>query len=187
MRRDEMMTNESDFQTACGWWSDLPNIWTPVGWEGHLFRFSLLWDGTIIAPPHLNRRTEAWRDQGVQVACRPIMGPCPGDDGWNNQGWNTGAVPVLWTEKFTPEGILYRQEVFAHVLGGQAIARGDEPLFAWIRLSLADMVTALPLEDETGFSAPLAVHTPPLAELKVLRINGRECDILQPQTVLPGV
>jgi hypothetical protein len=22
---------EPDFETACGWWSDLPNSWTPVG------------------------------------------------------------------------------------------------------------------------------------------------------------
>lgn len=149
---------EPNFDTACGWWSDLPNIWTPVGWEGHLFRFSVLWDGTLIAQPHLNRRTEAWRDQGAQIACRPITGPLPGDDGWNTQGWNAGPAPVLWTEKFT-EGILYRQDVFAHVPGGRTVERGDEPLFAWIRLSLADTVEALPLEDETAFDVAIqGVH-----------------------------
>lgn len=149
---------EPSFETACGWWGDLPNIWTPVGWEGHLFRFSVLWDGTIVAQPNLNRRTEAWRDQGAQVACRPITGALPGDDGWNTQGWNEGAAPVLWTEKFA-EGILYRQEVFAHVPGGGPVERGDEPLFAWIRLSLADTVEALPLEDETAFDVAIqGVH-----------------------------
>lgn len=149
---------EPNFETACGWWSDLPNIWTPVGWEGHLFRFSVLWDGTIIAQPHLNRRTEAWRDQGAQVSCRPITGSWPGDDGWNTQGWMSNPAPVLWTEKFT-EGILYRQEIFAHIPGGQAIAHGNEPLFAWIRLSLADTVEALPLDDETSFDIAIqGVH-----------------------------
>jgi hypothetical protein len=149
---------EPSFETACDWWNDLPNIWTPVGWEGHLFRFNLLWDGTIIAQPHLNRRTEAWRDQGAQVSVRPITGVWPGDDDSNTQGWNAGAAPVLWTETFG-DGILYRQEVFAHVPGAQAVARGDEPLFAWIRLSLADTVTALPLEDETAFDVAIqGVH-----------------------------
>jgi hypothetical protein len=149
---------EPNFATACGWWSDLPNIWTPVGWEGHLFRFSLLWDGTIIAPPHLNRRSESWKDQGAQISCRPLTGHLPGDDGWNTQGWNEGAAPVLWTEKFT-QGILYRQEVFAHVPGGRAVERGDEPLFAWVRLTLADTVEALPLDDETAFDLAIqGVH-----------------------------
>ena len=66
------------------------------------------------------------------------------------QGWNDCAAPVLWTER-CHDGIVYRQEVFAHIPGGQVARRGDEPLFAWIRLSVADTIEALPLEDETAF------------------------------------
>lgn len=154
-------TTETDFQTACGWWSDLPNIWTPVGWEDHLFRFNVLWDGTILAQPQLNRRTVAWEGEGAQIAFAPIRGEWPGDDGMTSQGWRACATPVLRTERFR-DGILHRQEVFAHVPGGRAVRRGDEPLFAWIRLSLADTVDTLPLENETAFDLAIqAVHVSP--------------------------
>lgn len=48
---------EPDFETARGWWADLPNIFTTLGWTEHLFRFNVLWNGTLLAQPDLNRRT----------------------------------------------------------------------------------------------------------------------------------
>ena len=48
--------SEPNFSTACDWWPDLPNIWTPLGWREHMFRFNVLWNGTILAQPHTNRR-----------------------------------------------------------------------------------------------------------------------------------
>ena len=171
MQKATAKTIEPNYAAACNWWSDLPNIWTPVGWQDHLFRFNVLWDGTIVAqtqeiwwgPPdcteavigHTNRRTEAWKNQGVLLFCSPLRA-CSGGDSWRGddnthmQGWKACPTPVLWTER-AHDGILYRQEIFAHVPGGQALRRGDEPLFAWIRLSLADMIDALPLENEVAF------------------------------------
>lgn len=50
--------------------------------------------------------------------------------------------------------------------------RGDEPLFAWIRLSVADIVEALPLEGETA--PKVLLHRSPVPGLKTVRINGVE-------------
>ena len=91
---------------ACQGWPDLRNIWTPIGWKDHLFRFNVLFNGTLLAKPDLNRRTEAWKGQGVQVAfvpsCKEALKGWPAslthDDGMTRQGWQDGPAPVLWTE-----------------------------------------------------------------------------------------
>jgi hypothetical protein len=166
---------EPNYETACGWWADLPEIWTPVGWKDHLFRFNVLWNGTILAQPDLNRRTEAWKGQGVQLAFAPLARPddlerftqkppvfLTRDDGMVRQGWSDGAAPVLWTE-WAQDGFLFRQEVFGHVPGGGDVATGVEPLFAWVRLSVHDACTELPLDARHGFlikiNAPHFRHT----------------------------
>jgi len=51
-------TAEPDMETALAWWTDLPNKWTVIGWKDHLFRYNVLFNGTLIAQPDLNRRTE---------------------------------------------------------------------------------------------------------------------------------
>ncbi|MHB9130241.1 MAG: hypothetical protein ACYDBB_04005 [Armatimonadota bacterium] len=151
---------EPDYRTACTWWSDLPDIWTPIGWKDHLFRFNVLWNGTIIAQPDLNKRTAAWKGQGVQIACIPTLNEpftclliptyVHSDENSVRQGWNDGVTPVLWSE-WSLGGVLLRQEIFAHVPGGQAVETGDEPLFAWVRFSVRDVVTALPRDPHLGF------------------------------------
>ena len=64
---------EPDYQTACPWWADLPNIWTPIGWKDHLCRFNILWNGTILAKPDMNRRTKHLAGQGLQLAITPQL------------------------------------------------------------------------------------------------------------------
>src|SRR5512136_1319710 len=98
---------EPNMDMALGWWSELPNKWTPVGWKDHLFRFNVLFNGTIIADPAPvsgglapNRRTAAWKGQGVQLEFIPSanggFGNFPArDDGRVVQGWNDGDAPVL--------------------------------------------------------------------------------------------
>ena len=133
---------------ACRWWTDLQNVWTPIGWKDHLFRFNVLYEGTILAEPELNRRTSQWAGQGMQ------LGFIPSSDGlvpwWRvkretyrlddtggrigNQGWTDRPTPVLWTE-WDSDGVVLRQEVFGHIPGAAAIQSGIEPLFAWVRLS----------------------------------------------------
>ena len=62
---------EPNIETAFTWWSELPSKWTPVGWKDHLFRFNIPWNGAIVAQPNLNRRTEQWKGQGVQLLVSP--------------------------------------------------------------------------------------------------------------------
>lgn len=151
--------NEPDFQTACQWWSDLPNIWTPLGWRDHLCRFNVLWNGSVLAQPSLNRRTAHWAGQGLQLSVAPhyteryydwSAASLHQDDGAVRQGWSRDDAPVLWTE-WARDGLLTRSEMFAHVPGGGEVERGDEPLFLWMRLRIHDLCPVLPAEPEYGF------------------------------------
>ena len=150
---------EPTFRQACQWWPDLPNIWTPLGWPEHQVRFSVFWNGTLFAQPCLNNRTKHLDGLGVQVAFAPhytdffSLWNSPSlahDDGMMRQGWNDGDAPVLWTE-WSKDGVLLRQQVFAHISGGGATVTGNEPLFAWVRLYVHELCEALPLEEVDGF------------------------------------
>src|SRR5262245_7195549 len=151
---------EPTFQIASTWWPDLPNIWTPIGWKDHLFRFAVFCNGTPMATPDVNgnRRASAWQGMGVQIGFAPNCSdwePLLGaflrvDDNLITQGWNDCAAPVLWSD-FSRDGFLLRQEVFAHITGGGDVQTGIEPLFAWVRLSVRDRIDELQLEDVAGF------------------------------------
>ena len=135
---------EPDYRTAVGWWRELPKKWTPVGWKNHLFRFNVLFNGALVADPHVNRRTKAWASAGL------LLWPSwadPVDDGTVRQGWSgEHETPLLWTEwggsplaAAQAPGVVLRQEVFAHVPGGSPVKTGREPLFAWVRLSVSPL------------------------------------------------
>ncbi len=159
---------EPDFETACRWWPDLPNIWTPVGWKDHLFRFNVFWSGLILAQPDLNRRTQKYAGEGVQMTIFPAWRLEPSadttvtlfvqqavdfawhDDGLVTQGWLDGAAPVLWSE-IGLDGVKLRQYIFAHVPGGKPVESGIEPLFAWVRVEIHELCEGLPHEDRYGF------------------------------------
>jgi len=146
-------TPEPDVLTARSWWPAQQNVWTPVGWKDHLFRFNVLYNGALIAHPHPQGRevTEQWAGLDLQLTITPSVDsliPEPSgrepyqmndtpDMGLGLQGWENSAAPVLWTEWRLREGLVLRQEVFAHVPGGKEVETGIEPLFAWLRLSIA--------------------------------------------------
>jgi len=134
---------EPSFALASTWWADLWNIWTPLGWKDHLNHFNVLWDGTILAKPDLNRRSHG---QGVQLSLTPDFNDWKQrfaadtlriDNHSVAQGWNDDTAPVLWSE-WTNNGARFRSEVFAHVPGGGKLRRGDEPLFLWVRLRVEE-------------------------------------------------
>jgi len=164
-----VLSSEPNIRTALGWWGEIPDKWTPVGWKGHLFRFNIEFNGAIAAIPDLNRRTADWKGQGVLLTIYPTremavpdtISPWR-DDGSVVQGWNDCDAPVLWSE-WAVDGLIYRSEVFAHIPGAADIVSGTEPLFAWIRLSVYDRIEELPLEDECGFliriNAPCVAHS----------------------------
>jgi hypothetical protein len=179
MKKVTTRTREPDFNTACTWWPDLPNIWTPVGWKDHMFRFNILWDGSIYAQPHLNRRTETWKDEGLHLWLWPNgeewkerwpVKPITFDDGMVKQGWVDDDAPVLWSE-WSRDGLLLRSSVMVHIPGGSDVQTGVEPLFAWIRLSIEDLCPALPLEESHGFN--LLFMAPKLTFSMSARDNAR--------------
>jgi len=152
---------EPDIHTAMRWWSELPDIWTPIGWKHHLFRYNVLFNGMITAQPDRNSRTTAWQKQGIQLGVYPSGVPSspyfisePRDNGSVLQGWSDCAAPVLWSE-WVRHGLVLREEIFAHIPGGKAVESGIEPLFAWVRLSVCDSVEGLIVPEKYGFSIKL--------------------------------
>jgi hypothetical protein len=170
---------EPDMATALGWWSELPNKWTPVGWRDHLFRFNVLFNGTLIAQPNLNRRTSQWAGQGIQLSFMPsplrtfgigsLISEFPRhDDGRVIQEWTRDPAPVLrsnWVE----DGLLLSQDIFAHLAGDGSTQTGSEPLFAWVRLSIVGAVEGIPLPDRYAFA--LKVNAPHINTSEEIRNN----------------
>ncbi|MEW5978981.1 MAG: hypothetical protein AB1898_24570 [Acidobacteriota bacterium] len=162
-------SSEPDIETAFQWWSELPDKWTVIGWKDHMLRFNVLFDGTVVADPFTNQRTEQWREQGVQLSFAPSPGGTParsyyktGDDNAVLQGWSDHPTPVLWSE-WKSDSLYLRQEVFAHVPGGRPVETGIEPIYAWLRLAIIDWCEGLPREETYGFAirinAPCLRHT----------------------------
>lgn len=61
---------EPNAELAKSWWPPQKNVWTPLGWKDHLFRFNVVYNGTIVADPHpwkAKKHSEKWKDQGVQL------------------------------------------------------------------------------------------------------------------------
>lgn len=151
-----MTRQEPNYDKACQWWDDITDYWTPVGWKEHMFRFNVLFHGTILAKPDLSGRTEKWKGQGVQL----IFGPCwrqTHDSGITNQGWEDRNAPVLWTE-WPSHGMLLRETVFGHVPGARPVESGIEPLFAWIRLSIQTTFDGFP--DGDSFAFEVIINAP---------------------------
>lgn len=132
---------EPTYRIACQWWTELPKKWTPLGWKNHLFRYNVLFNGAVVADPHMNRRSAKWAGQGVLLW--PSMAN-PADDGTIRQGWNAEhETPVLWTDwggsafgDARAVGIALRQEMFAFTMPTEDVKTGIEPLLAWVRLSV---------------------------------------------------
>lgn len=172
-RVEEKMTDlntvsEPNIETALGWWSELPDKWTPVGWKDHLFRFNIMFNGAIAVQPNVNARTAEWAGQGMQLlVCpstdikRPYQAGLWRDDNSVVQGWKDCVAPVLYSD-WAVEGLVLRQEVFGHIPGADDVKTGIEPLFLWVRYSVQDRVEELPLPEEFGFriqiNAPCIKH-----------------------------
>src|SRR5688500_1991687 len=42
---------EPDIKAALAWWPPQQNVWTPIGWKDHLFRFQVVYNGHLICSP----------------------------------------------------------------------------------------------------------------------------------------
>lgn len=151
---------EPNVEIATNWWPPLTNVYTPIGWKNHLFRFNVYYSGVIMANPCPEPDVKAlapWNGLGAQISILPSENGLDPDrwrggtyqmttDGgrrWGYQGFLDRPTPVVWTEwrqSFRSAiGFILRQEVFAHVPGARPVATGQEPLFAWIRMSVREV------------------------------------------------
>ncbi|MDR1718839.1 MAG: hypothetical protein LBR67_01785 [Dysgonamonadaceae bacterium] len=165
--------NEPNVELAKLWWPDQRHVWTPIGWKDHYFRFNVLYNGAIMAEPCPNwtpARPHAlkWLGQDFMLKLIPSANGNPEelpatitsqwrvDGGHGLQGWRFDKqTPVLWTDFPLQEGLVVRQEVFAHIKGATEVQSGIEPLYAWIRLSVTH-VDALRHPEKFTFSMQLS-------------------------------
>src|SRR5665213_285581 len=43
--------SEPNIEGARLWWPEPRNVWTPIGWKDHLFRFNSVYNGTLLCSP----------------------------------------------------------------------------------------------------------------------------------------
>jgi hypothetical protein len=168
---------EPNAELAATWWPPQRHVWTPVGWKDHLFRFNVLYNGTVLCYPNpgfmgIKPYMQQWVGQNLQIDFIPsgkdALPELPKevrllrhlDGGHGNQGWVLGhETPVLWTEWATQDGLILRKEMFARVPGGDAVQTGIEPLYGWMRLSVAYVDPFKAPERFKLFVRLTAVHT----------------------------
>lgn len=179
--RSDPAQKEPNLEMASQWWPDLTDYWTPVGWKHHRFRYNIFFDGTIYVDPALSQTATAWAGQGVQIRVQPMASENVAaydrlraerytleDDRRCRQGWTADPAPVLWTE-WSRDGLLLREDIFAHVAGGAPVKDGLEPLFAWVRLSVHDLAEGLPLPKQYTFC--LQINSPHVRPSMLVRHN----------------
>ncbi|HWR14108.1 MAG TPA: hypothetical protein VN577_04735 [Terriglobales bacterium] len=145
---------EPNVEIAKQWWPPQRNVWTPIGWKDHYFRFNIVYNGTVICEPcphfaPVRPHAKRWKDKSFQLTFTPtkdgILPSLPKeqtqlwriDGGSGLQGWDhTHETPLLWTEWRLQEGAVVRQTIFSHIQGGGEVVTGVEPHYAWIRLGV---------------------------------------------------
>lgn len=146
---------EPDIAAASRWWPAARQIWTPLGWKGHLFRFNQFYNGTMVCDPGAvlaGPKPDVVPYQGKNFQLTVTMPrkdgsftsfPTADADMWNDdlglrqQGWVDGdSAPHLWTEFRRQEGLVLREYAFAHVKGGQAVDTAIEPIYTWMRFNV---------------------------------------------------
>lgn len=145
---------EPNIERSKHWWPAQRNVWTPIGWKGHLFRFNVVYNGALICDPSwvmaAKPNTQPWHGKNFQTTVvMPMRGggfrPFPtfqyevwdDDLGQGKQGWEEDSdTPVLWTEHRRQEGLVIKQSIFAHVPGEQAVQTATEPMYSWTRFEV---------------------------------------------------
>ncbi|GAA0592735.1 hypothetical protein GCM10009534_28810 [Kribbella sandramycini] len=77
---------EPDVELAKLWWPNPRNVWTPIGWKDHLFRFNVTYNGSVVGAPQPLARmikhfegdpddTRGYRRDRLQLDFTPWGGP----------------------------------------------------------------------------------------------------------------
>lgn len=144
---------EPSVELAKLWWEDQRNVWTPLSWPDHFHKFTVMYNGALIADPAcgFSPRPHArpWIGENFLLMFRAsadgLPAPLPTvrttmwkiDGGHGIQGWNEAhETPVLWTEYRCQEGIVFRVETFSHITSNADVQTALEPEYAWIRISV---------------------------------------------------
>jgi hypothetical protein len=158
------MPDEPSVREALRWWAPQRQVWTPVGWKAHLFRFDVFYNGTMICQPAValpvgDPKPYLHPYDGKDFQITPVMPdrgvipPMPtaahylhqGDFGVGIQGWQEDKdTPVLWTEHRRQEGLVLRQSVFAHLRGAPEVRTALEPIYSWTRFSVEQVSEVRP-------------------------------------------
>lgn len=161
---------EPTVERARHWWLPQRNVWTPIGWKGHLFRFNSVYNGSLICDPSwvLSSKPNTTPYRGKNFQITTVMPQRGGgyrdfptsvhevwddDLGYRQQGWDPEhQAPVLWTEYRRQEGLVIRQSVFAHLTGTTDVDTAVEPIYAWVRYEVTHVD---PLRAPTDFQFQL--------------------------------
>jgi len=151
--QEKNCVGEPNIEEALSWWPAPRNVWTPMGWKSHLFRFQMVYNGTLLCTPAgwLDKpQVHKYLGQDFQLGFYPSLDgalpPMPHentkvykmDGGIGVQHWRDNlAAPVLCSDWPMQDGVVMRSEVFTHLKGGGEVVTGTEPLYAWVRLSVA--------------------------------------------------
>ncbi|MEN8227297.1 MAG: hypothetical protein ABFS38_04015 [Bacteroidota bacterium] len=167
-------TPEATYEQACTWWPELNQKWTPIGWPEHQQRFNAFWNGSLMAhpAPWPSNPELAWQGvlfsptNKVYNSYAYLNMEMKRDIGNFRQGWNKGDVPELWTQWWN-SGIQFRSEVFAYASGFKELEHGDEPLLAWMRISIDKLIQELPQKDSITISG--VIYSPDRITAKMFR------------------
>ena len=146
---------EPSVAVAKTWWPEQYNVWTPLGWPDHYFKFAVLYNGTVLSVPATPERyhphSHQWAGEDFQLTfCssadgRPYKLPeTPGrsnlrewDGGLGIQSWDfSHAAPLLQTQWRSKDGVVVRASMFAHLEGAGPVETALEAHYLRIRLEV---------------------------------------------------
>src|SRR5687767_11189245 len=78
---------EPDVKSALQWWTSQQNVWTPIGWKDHLFRFQVVYNGHLLCTPAgklVKPHTRKYQGRDFQFSAYPspdgALPPLPRED-----------------------------------------------------------------------------------------------------------
>ena len=110
------------------------------------------------------------------------------------QGWSDCEVPVLWSRWFPftfstkpYAGAQLLQEVFVHMPGAVDVKTGKEPLFAWVRMTVAEVCDGFVLDEQFKLRVRIAGYYGASVYADVFVLRDLKRSLRVPDLVKPSV